>query len=221
MKTAVFLQARMGSTRLPGKAMLKLGPLTLLEWCLRALDKVGSDVHAVLTDAASQTVFEIYTKRAGWELFVGDPENVLDRFVKAAGHFGAQYLLRATADNPFVSAHLAQLNLNALQEGGWDLFAYQMAPLGTGTEAVRTDALLFAIESDPDAYEREHVTPFIYRNPERFRIGRPTVGPSFYHPEGRVTVDTQEDYERLKTLVERNSWEPPLDLASLVRTLHG
>ncbi len=221
MSTAVFLQVRMGSSRLPGKALLSLGRLTLFEWCLRSLREVRADVHAVLTDSASRSALLPYTDREGWDLYVGDPEDVLDRFTQAAMHYGVQSLLRATGDNPFVSAHLAELNLRALEEGGWDLFAYQMAPLGVGTEAVRADALKLAWESHPDAYEREHVTPFIYHNPELFRVGRPTVPPVYFGPQERVTVDTPEDLKRLQELVDQNGWSPPLDTARLIEALRG
>lgn len=219
MRRGVFLQVRLASTRLPRKALRTIGGLTILEWCLRSLGSVAAEVHAVLTDDASVEDLGPIVRREGWQLFVGHPEDVLDRFVRAARHFQTDLVLRATGDNPFVSVALAERNLLHLAEEGWDLYAAVHAPLGVGTEAVRLDALELALQSAPDTYEREHVTPYLYHHPERFRVGRPTVGPDLYLPEGRVTVDTPADYDRVAVLVEQTGWRPPVDTAALVRVL--
>lgn len=223
MRRAVFLQARMGSTRLPGKAVVDLGGLPILVWCFRSLSPVPAEVHALLTDAASVDRLGPLARSEGWEVHVGDAEDVLQRFVSAARRFAVDVVLRATADNPLVSAALAADNLQRLVDGGWDLHAWAHSPLGTGTEAVRVEALIAAWESQPDAYEREHVTPYLYRHPERFRVGRPTVSPNLYWPEGRVTLDTEEDLFRLRRLVSAWGWMPPVSTEAVVNALraHG
>lgn len=198
----IFLQARLNSSRLPRKALLKLGELTLLEWAMRALCPVTAQVRAVLTDKESLPELEPLAEKWGWKVFSGDPENVLMRFVAASEAFGTDVILRATGDNPWVSADIAERNLSKLTEGGWDLYALAYSPLGTGTEAVRADALAEALSGNPDVYEREHVTPFLYRRPQRFRFARPSVPPFRYYPEGRVTVDTEQDFFLLSKILE-------------------
>jgi len=219
MRTGVFLQVRLSSTRLARKALLKLGNSTILEWCLKSLGEVKADEHAILTDAQSYSEFQDYAHHYGWSLFSGDPNNVLDRYVSAARHFDVNLILRATGDNPLVSPQIATTNMQQLEAGGWDLYALAHSPLGTGTEAVRRDALELALQREPNAYDQEHVTPFLYRHPEDFRVGRPTVPPQFYLPEARLTIDTQEDLDRVADLVQRHALTAPVDTEFLVGIL--
>ncbi len=223
MKKGVFLQVRLNSSRLPRKALLPLGNFTVIEWAMRALKIVKAQNHVLLTDHESLSELGPLAANWGWDIFAGDPENVLNRYVSAARKFQTDFILRATGDNPFVSASVGNDNLVQLENEGWDLFARASGPLGTGTEAVRFDALEYALSHSPDSYEKEHVTPFIYRKPEIFRVGKPAVQTQFFYPQGRVTLDTKEDYEKIQTLLNDLKLEGPPEADVLIPwlKLHG
>jgi spore coat polysaccharide biosynthesis protein SpsF len=198
--TVLFLQVRLDSSRLPRKALALLGGRTVVQRCFDALDAVAVDRRVLVTEPASAPDLEPLARAAGWDVFVGSKDNVLDRFVQAARKYGAHTIVRATGDNPLVSASLANALLSRHRERGSDYSGYVGAPVGTGVEIVQVSALETAWSSNPDAYEREHVSPFLYRRPERFVIDRPKVPAPCQGPEFRVTLDTPEDLEHLAAL---------------------
>lgn len=198
--TALVLQARLGSQRLPGKALLDLGGRPVLARCLEALQAVEADLRVVATDEASRPAFAPWTEAAGWELFAGAADDVLDRFVQVARRWSATTLVRATGDNPLVSAAQANRLVERHRDRGSDYSGFQGGPLGTGVEVLAVAALERAWSGSPDAYEREHVSPFLLRRPEVFHIDRPVLDGGQTYPEGRVTLDTAEDYGYLKAL---------------------
>jgi spore coat polysaccharide biosynthesis protein SpsF len=215
----LFLQARLGSTRLPRKALLPLGGATVLQLAMRALARVPAGVRALLTEPASEGTFAGLAKEEGFELFVGSEEDVLDRFCRAAARFGVQRVVRATGDNPLVSPAQVRSLLELHQGSGWQLSHYLGPPLGTGVEVVEASALAEAGEKAADPYEREHVTPYLYRHPERFRVGEPSCPAAWHMPEARLTLDTAADYELLRELFGELYRGQPLETEELVRWL--
>jgi len=215
----LFLQARLGSTRLPRKALLPLGGTTVLQLAMRALARVGVEVRALLTEPASESAFAGLAREEGFELFVGSEEDVLDRFCRAAARFGVRRVVRATGDNPLVSPAQVRSLLELHEARGWQLSHYLGPPLGTGVEVVEASALAEAGECAVDPYEREHVTPYLYRHPERFRVGEPPCPAAWHMPEARLTLDTAEDYEQLQALFGALYRGQPLETEELVRWL--
>jgi len=197
--TSVFLQVRLDSSRLPRKALADLGGKTVLERCLAALEGVA-DQRVVVTEPASAGELANLVKAAGWDLYVGSKENVLERFVGAARATGTQTIVRATGDNPLVSARLARLTLERHQARGADFSALDGGPLGSGVEVAQVAAYEAALASSPDAFETEHVSPFLYRRPGRFVVHRTPVPETCRFPEGRITLDTPEDLVYLRAL---------------------
>ena len=200
--TAVFLQVRLDSSRLPRKALAELGGRTITERCFDALANVQCDRRVLVTEPASLSELEPLARFAVWEVFVGSKDHVLDRFVQAARFTGTTTIVRATGDNPVVSATLANLLLEQHRSVKADYSGFVGAPLGTGVEILEVKALESAWASGPDDYEQEHVSPFLYRRPERFRIHRPEVPLACLAPEARVTIDTSDDLSYLRSLWE-------------------
>ncbi len=217
--TGVVLQARLGSTRLPRKALLPFGDGSLLESSLRRLSRVPADVRVLATEPRSAAELGPLAEALGWKVFVGSEDDVLGRYCGAIREFGLARVVRATGDNPFVSPEAAAELLADPETPESDYAAYRGLPLGFGVEVVRASALLAGEEESSDPYEREHVCPFLYRRPDRFRIHRPEAPLSFRAPEARVTVDTREDYEAVRTAAGACGFDPPSDL--LVRWLLG
>jgi spore coat polysaccharide biosynthesis protein SpsF len=209
VKTGVFLQARIGSRRLPRKALLPLDGLTVLEAVMRALAGVEADVHALLTDAASAPEFRGLAQSSGFVLFEGPEEDVLGRFCLAARRFAVERIVRATGDNPLVSPAQAAELLSLHEREGFHLGHFLGPPLGTGVEVVTAAALYEADSRSDDPYEHEHITTHLYRNRDRFCVAEASVPPRWSYPQGLVTIDTEEDYIRVRRLfIELYRGEP-------------
>ena len=219
--TGVFLQVRLDSRRLPRKALLPLEGASLIERAMGSLVRVPAAVHALLTDSDSASDLADCARHSGFEVFTGSKENVLGRFVAAADHYDVDTIVRATGDNPLVSWQLASMAVRELAVRSLDYFAFDGLPLGAGVEVVRTECLREAAASSNDPYDLEHVTPYVYRNPERFRCLRAGAPAAYCFSEGRVTVDTEEDYRAICDLVRGHSDQLPVSARGLVRWLEN
>ncbi|MEW5815806.1 MAG: NTP transferase domain-containing protein [Spirochaetota bacterium] len=193
----VFIQVRLDSARLPRKALLDLGGKTAIEHTMLSLKKVKADVHVLLTDEESREELSLYADKCGFDIFAGPRDDVLKRFVLAAQYYNAGRIIRACGDSPLVSWELAEKIFKRHVEEEADLSGFLGIPLGTGVEVVNTNALVSADRESTDVYEHEHVCPFIYRHPERFRILRPYAFTAGFLREANVTLDTEGDYEYL------------------------
>jgi spore coat polysaccharide biosynthesis protein SpsF len=194
---AIVLQARMGSTRLPGKILLPLGGSTLIEQAMARLSLVPADLRVLATDEASAKALEPAAARRGFELLVGPAEDVLARYCLAIRRFGIDVLLRATGDNPLVSHELASLLVERRAFHPSDYAGFMGMPSGMGVELVAAEALLRAEAEAREGREREHVCPYLYEHPDLFRIDRPDAPDEYLLPGASVTVDTDRDYESM------------------------
>jgi len=198
--TGLVVQARLGSTRLPRKALLPLGGATMLDMVLARLALVEAEVHILATEASSRDALAPIAARHGFELFVGPEDDVLERYRLAINEFGLERLIRATGDNPLVCHEAANLLISRHESEAADYASYVGLPLGMGVEFVSARALLAAAAASRDPYEREHVCPHLYNNPERFAIDRPDAPAEYRFADGRVTVDTLRDYDFVRGL---------------------
>ncbi|MEW6320983.1 MAG: NTP transferase domain-containing protein [Acidobacteriota bacterium] len=190
----VVLQCRMGSRRLPGKALSDVCGRSLLARCIDRLRLAAvAPVLVATTTGAEDDAVVAEARRLGVDVYRGARDHVLERFVMAARRYGARLLVRATADNPAVDIDAPGRVLTAARAHGADHVTEQGLPYGAAVEAVSVAALETALTFSRDAYDHEHVTPFIIRRPERFRVV-PVVAPEgLRRPELRLTVDTRED----------------------------
>lgn len=193
-KIPVIVQARTGSTRLPGKALLQLGGEPLLSRVLCNLGEcrcIGPMVVAVPHNSVA--ALEPLARQAGAETVAGPEEDVLGRYAAVLEQFPCSHFVRATGDNPFVSAEMLDLAVAYHLEHDADLTHWLGIPLGCGVEVVRSSVLMRAAAEAELPHEREHVTPWIYSNREQFRVCEPELP---FHPELRLTVDTADDFDR-------------------------
>jgi spore coat polysaccharide biosynthesis protein SpsF len=197
MSVGCFLQVRLHSQRLPRKALLPLKGGSVLEHTLRALRRVPADVHALLTDERSVEAFSAAARQAGFALLVGPEEDVLGRFAQAVREFRVERVIRATGDNPLVCPDQAVALMEIHRRNRLCLSHFVRTPLGTGVEIVEAEALLEAEAQSVDPFEREHITTYLYRHRDRFRVGEIAAPPHWCFPEGKVTLDTPSDYDRL------------------------
>lgn len=198
--TAVILQSRLDSSRLPGKALLPLGGEPLVFRVMCALRAVKADAYVLACPADAAAAFAPFAERAAFRLVVGSKEDVLERYCDAIRATGADRVIRATGDNPFVFPDAADAIRRESAALGADYGAYAGLPYGAGVEAVSAEALLRAEKEARLPLEREHVCPYLYGHPELFALHRPLAPLEWRGPSVRVTVDTAEDYERAQAL---------------------
>lgn len=215
-RDVIILQARLDSSRLPGKALLPLADRTVIEHAMTALNGVPAGCRVLATDDAGARAFEPYARSCGFELFAGPKEDVLRRFSLAAEAFGASRIIRATGDNPLVSAALASRLLVAQEREGWDYGGFTGPPVGTGVEVVRAEALLEADRLAVEPYDREHVTPYLYHHPETYSVSLQRAPEEYCAPEMRVTLDTAEDYRSLQRIFADCYRGEPVEADTLV-----
>jgi len=206
--TAIILQARIDSTRLPGKALLLLDGKPLLFHVMQALNFIPADLRVLACPADSLSSFEPIAKECGFKIYGGPKEDVLERFCQVIRKYSIKRLIRATGDNPFVFIDAAiELNKKAASVNA-DYAGFLELPYGAGIESVNAKALLQANEKSIEPFDHEHVCPYLYNNPDIFKINRPSAPKKWNYPDIRLTVDTQEDFDRAIFLYEALKKEP-------------
>jgi spore coat polysaccharide biosynthesis protein SpsF len=196
----------MSSTRLPGKVMRPILGRPMIDLQLERLERCGAIGRLVVatSEEASDDPLAAFLAKRGTPVHRGALADVLDRFHGALQAFGpADIVLRLTADCPLTDPALIDRCVETLQASGADYVSndlHRTFPRGLDNEVMRASALEDAWREASTPYEREHVTPFIYNNPQRFRLegvrqGRDESGL-------RWTVDTPEDFEFARRVYE-------------------
>ena len=213
------IQARVASTRLPGKVLADIEGLPLLAWTVRGVQAIRGLAATVIATTEEPDDDAIADLAADLDVPVhrGPTHDVLAKCHDAVATFQPDVVIRQTADNPFPDPSVAEGQLRALLEGDLDYVGIDGWPLGIAAEVCRFEALSIANREATDAAAREHVMPFLYRQPERFRIGDgPRAGDRGSSPAGaRYTVDTAADLEFARALAARLGDGPPVSLARL------
>ncbi|MBR6200297.1 MAG: methyltransferase domain-containing protein [Spirochaetales bacterium] len=197
-KIGLFLQVRLNSTRMPGKALLDLHGKPLIVQVMERLMVVPASVRAVLTSEESLPLIKPLAQSMGWETYAGSTQNVLKRFAEAAMYYDVDIVIRATGDNPLLSSEIALDTLGLFNKKKCDLAYLAPIPYGSGVEVMSKDALLSAYKNATTPYQMEHVTPYIYQNKDKFKIecDRPNDD-EIARSDVRITIDTREDYEKV------------------------
>jgi spore coat polysaccharide biosynthesis protein SpsF len=223
--SAVVLQARLDSSRLPAKALLPLGGRPLLYRVMEALRRIPAAAYILASPEDCAGQFIPLAEEAGFSFCPGPKEDVLGRYCLAIRRFSLSRVIRATADNPFVFIDAARAINAEAQSLGADYAGYSGLPYGAGVESVSAQALLRAERESPPARpeegpppEREHVCPYLYRHPELFLLHRPLAPRIWQGPSLRLSVDTREDYDRAVLLWDAlgSSPRPPESGAAVI-----
>lgn len=197
MKTLIIVQARMTSTRLPGKVLLPLAGepmLTRLIERLRRVRRADGIVVATTTNTSDDPI-AMLCEQLGVPCHRGSEHDVLSRYADAARLHGADVVVRITSDCPLIDPALIDQTIAAYDEGGSDYVSNMLPPTwpyGMAVEVFSAAALAQAHAEATQAAEREHVTPFLYWHPERYRLRN--VASPVDLSQHRWTVDTPEDY---------------------------
>jgi spore coat polysaccharide biosynthesis protein SpsF len=197
-KTAIILQVRIASTRLPGKLLLPLCGKSILEHILLRLQCVReASATIVAAPQNSADAIRAVVEQYGVSLFIGSEEDVLERFVDAARHHDVQTVVRATGDNPLVSIEYLDRSVRLHRSENADLTYYTQLPYGSGVEVIDRGALEKSHRLARDPFEREHITQYMYRHSSRFTLVEGVPDQEMKRPDIRLTVDTEEDYEKM------------------------
>ena len=200
--TALVLQARLDSSRLGKKSLLPLGGRPLIFRVMEALSLVSSEEKILACPEDDALSFAPLAEEAGFRLVPGPASDVLARYCIAIRRTGAERIIRATGDNPFVFTDAADALYGEASALGADYAGYSGLPYGAGVESVAAEALLRAEREAQSAGEREHVCPYLYGHPELFRLHRPLAPCQWQGPDFNISVDTPEDYTRAGILYE-------------------
>lgn len=200
----LIIQARMGSTRLPGKVLKEMDGIVALDRCVqrcRAM-KYVDEVVVATSDLGNDDILEDWCNQHGILSFRGSEQDVLDRYVCCAREHEAELVIRVTSDCPFVDYELGDRTIRQTVLEQTDYIFYPPRPLGLMVEAVPFRTLEEVHRISTEARHREHVTYYIREYRDRFRTIRAELPPIYHHPELRLTLDTPEDYRLLCTVAE-------------------
>ena len=206
MKTIIIIQSPMTSTRLPGKVLKKVLDKPLLEYQIERLRQVkhaGEIVIATTTNDADQPIVDL-CRRLSVPYFRGSEQDVLARYHDAAKEYQAEVIVRITSDCPLIDPHIIdkviQFYLDHRPEYDYVSNSLERTyPRGMDTEVFAVKALNEAFAAATAQPDREHVTPFIHRQPDRYRLAN--VAHSENQSRHRWTVDTPEDFELVKNII--------------------
>ncbi|CAO3435942.1 cytidylyltransferase domain-containing protein [Azospirillum endophyticum] len=207
-RVVAISQARMTSSRLPGKVLMPAAGRPLLAHHLERLARTpGLDgvMLATTVNAADDPVVEC-AQALGIAVFRGDEQDVLDRFAGAAALVGADLVVRVTADCPLIDPALVGRLIAAFHDGqplDYLSIDSNRYPRGLDAEIFPRRLLDEAAAKAADPAEREHVTPYIYNRPDRFRLGSALVPDRPVDPvDQRWCVDEPADYKLVRRMLE-------------------
>ncbi|MGE5373166.1 MAG: cytidylyltransferase domain-containing protein [Solirubrobacterales bacterium] len=217
-KVALILQARMGSTRLPGKSMMDLGGAPLLGRIMERVKRCQNvdEIVMATTQKPQDDVLAELAEQYGIAVFRGSENDLVDRYYQAAKSVGAQVIVRLPADNPTPEAaeidRIIAFHLTANRGGFSSNLAQVMGngyPDGIGAEVFDTDSLeqVWRTVTDPEPREHPHLSFFNYKeqkpaNPDKYPVKTVLCPEAFRRPDLVLDVNTAEEYEFMKALYE-------------------
>ncbi len=201
-KVLAIIQARMSSSRLPGKVLRDLGGKPMLERVISRVSRarhINGLVVATTVDSTDDPIAD-FCAQHGTPVFRGSLYDVLDRYYQCALQNGADVIVRITADCPLIDPQEIDRVIAAFLEGDCDFAANRLpppqkrtSPIGMDTEVCSFAALEQAWQNAAEKFEREHVMPYLYDTPGRFRVRVVETAPDMGNL--RFTVDTEEDLQ--------------------------
>lgn len=209
MKIGSIIQARAGSTRLPGKVFKELpfnSGITVLEQVIRRLKKSNrlDEIILATTENREDAGLVKIAKKDGIKYFRGSESDVLARYYRAAVENSLDVVVRITGDCPCIDPEILDLVVDAHMRGGADYTSnilQRTYPHGLDVEVFSFGALRLSFESAKADFEREHVTPFILRS-GKFSLQNVGAPDKLKRPDIRITLDTVEDYALLCAVYE-------------------
>jgi len=204
MKIVGIVQARMGSTRLPGKVLKEVNGIPLLQYQIERMrrSRLINELVIATTEHDDEEPILILCNKLGVSIYQGSELDVLERYYHTAKYYDADIVIRMTSDCPLIDPDIIDQVIQYYLRNKYDYVSNTQKrtyPRGMDTEVFSTKLLENANKNARENYEREHVTPYFYLNPEQYKIGQLVnkVDNSHY----RLTVDTDEDLQLISILI--------------------
>ncbi|SHN67083.1 spore coat polysaccharide biosynthesis protein SpsF [Paenibacillus sp. ov031] len=203
MKTVVIIQARMGSTRLPGKVMKKLFGKTILQHVTDRISSIGdiNEIVIATTESSLDDIIVDEAKAIGINVFRGSENDVLDRYYRAALTCKAETIIRITSDCPLIDSNIVSSMISQFNNKDYDYVSNTINrtfPRGLDAEIFSIQALEEAFLNASSPSFREHVTPYIYNNKTEFKIY--DYLNDIDYSKYRWTLDTVEDWKLIESI---------------------
>lgn len=201
----MIIQARLCSTRLPGKVMRPILGRPILVYVIERVKKAKRVAQIIVATTRKREDSKIarLASKLKTEIYRGSEDDVLDRFYQAARLFRTKHMVRITADCPLIDPEVIDKIVDSYFKSGADYCSNTLEvtfPDGQDTEVFSFQALQEAWQNAKLLSEREHVTPYIKKNPERFKLV--SVKNEVDLSEKRWTLDTKEDFKFIKAVLE-------------------
>ena len=227
-RVVAVVQARMGSSRFPGKMMAKLGDQELMSWVLTRVCDAKELDQVVLATSTSGDDDQLVEVASNFKVMVvrGSQDDVLDRFVQASRESKADLVVRVCADNPFVAAEEIDRLVVAHKSGSFDYSCNHQQRLGNryadgfGAEVVSTSLLNEISKLTTQTTHREHVTSYVWDNSAKFRIQAVMAPSDLAFPEIKLDIDTPEDVQKLNQFVQKYAITTACSAAKIVQAFH-
>jgi spore coat polysaccharide biosynthesis protein SpsF len=218
----VIIQARMNSSRLPGKVMKKLNNKPMLNYVLEQIrfSKLVKKIIVATTHSKNDDLIYEYVKKKGINIFRGKSKDVLDRYFQCAKKFQLDTIVRITSDCPLIDPEIIDLVIKNYMQGDFDYISNNKPrtfPYGMDVEVFSFKSLKKAWVEASLPSEREHVTPYIYKNLKKFKIKNIKQKKNF--SKIRITVDRQNDFELIKNIVN-NVKSNPILMKDIIELYH-
>lgn len=222
MTTLGIIQARMGSTRLPGKVLRHLGGRTVLDRVVRAARESGvlDDLVVATTVEPDDDAVVAECEAIGVACYRGPVDDVLTRFLGVLETHSADTVLRFTADCPLLDPRLVARAYRVFQAAGVDYLTTSITrtlPRGLDVEVVRA-AVLKEIDKLAYDHHRTHVTSYVYTHPAEFDLIGMTVQPDMSYL--RLTLDTDDDWRLIEAIVDHFG-DAPVTVTAIADWLGG
>ncbi len=198
----VIIQARMGSTRLPGKVLKHICGKPLISYIVETL-KLSTVIDNIIIATSinkENDKIESYAKQNSIKCFRGSEEDVLERFYQVSQKYPDKYYFRATADNPILDIKNPEITLNYLIKNNLDYAAIKGMPIGTILECFTKEALERTYINAVTKEDKEHVTLYMKKN-KTFNNGYLDADENIKFPNMRLTVDFPEDFDRADKII--------------------
>jgi spore coat polysaccharide biosynthesis protein SpsF len=206
VRSVAVIQARLGSTRLPGKVLKPLAGRPVLDHVftrVSAAERID-EVKVATSDLPGDDPIHEYCEARGWACVRGSESDVLSRYAMAVRDTDADVVVRVTSDCPLFSPRILDAMLAGFDPDNMDYMSTNWPersfPIGLDCEVMRREALLSLAQTATEAYDREHVTAHFYRNTDHFRLAGHRCSQPLTHLS--ITLDTAEDYDRLVRLLD-------------------
>tara|TARA_B110000211_G_scaffold115663_1_gene133916 strand:+ start:3119 stop:3868 length:750 start_codon:yes stop_codon:yes gene_type:complete len=211
-KIVIIIQARLNSKRLPNKVLKKINNITVLEHIIYRLKKLNLPIIVATTTNPKDKKIINLCKRKKISFFSGDEKDVLKRFYNTAIKFKAQTIIRITADCPLIDYKIVKKLIKLYSKGNFD---HVGVATGAGVSKIRCnkypdglDAECFSFSALDKAFhkaklnfDREHVTPFLWKNKKKFNIGTLVSKKDYSHL--RITLDNLDDLKLIRTIYRK------------------